>query len=174
MIEKGDINDSEVLSKTRQERGQNDSIRFLLTLPSGREIHSEWIPTDQQKKALFLWIDAAKDQILLDAEESAAAVKRARKPPQPEIEVEEDPAAAHGVREMARKVAEQPKVEDPIQHAKNQVALLVAEEAHWLAEFQRATKHLDTTRKMLRKWQTIVASLDAGESNESEESGNGQ
>jgi hypothetical protein len=82
-----DINDGDILSSTRQENGVNNSVRFHYTLPSGRDICSEWIGEEQRKQALMLWLDAVRGQIVEDvkATQREKVGTGPRKKPSPEL-----------------------------------------------------------------------------------------
>jgi hypothetical protein len=164
VIEGQDINDGDILSKSTQEQHPNGkgAFRFKYKLPNGHELVSEWITRDHARKAMPLWCDAVRNGLVGYAEEKAAAKRANAKKAEPH------PLDEKGLppsRDMDRdcKPPALTSEADPVHHAKNQVALLEAEERHWLAESERATKHLTTTRDKLRKWKQIVASFEAGE-----------
>jgi hypothetical protein len=68
-ITTGDVNDADILNKTRQETGQNNAVKFFYTLPSGKTMNSEWIAEDQRKPALLLWLDAMRSAIVEDVKD---------------------------------------------------------------------------------------------------------
>lgn len=176
MIEGSDINDKEILDTSRKETNANGTFRFKITLPNGRDMVSEWLNPEHGRKAMKLWCDAVREAWPEAAKEKArekgaAARKAAAAARKAELDkivdsIDPRPCAPNQPtsREQDRGCAPVDTAADPCEHAKNQVALLEAEERHWLAEFQRAEKHLATTRDRLRKWKLIVASFDAGES----------
>jgi len=70
MLEAGDINDSEIITKTVQRSlPPHGFAQFVYTLPSGRKICSEAIPPDHMKQALRQWTQAVRDNILQDVED---------------------------------------------------------------------------------------------------------
>jgi hypothetical protein len=75
-LETRDINDEDILKDTRQLNDGNGNIQFKITLPSGRTVNSEWIGPDNQKGAILLWVEAIRNQMVADAEEVRAEVRR--------------------------------------------------------------------------------------------------
>lgn len=162
MAEGNDINDSDILSKTTQESGERDTIRFKFTLPSGHKIHSEWLAPDNRKKGLMLWVGAVREAWVADVEDMQAK-KRAQAQPPPQA------ATLQDVEKVAARPIQQAVLaidSDPCEHAKNQVALLDAEVRHWSNTVLDAETKLKAAQSKLRKWQTIVYSFEAGEKDE--------
>jgi hypothetical protein len=70
MLEAGDINDSDIITKTVQRSlPPHGFAQFIYSLPSGRKICSEAIPPDHMKQALRAWTQVVRDSILADADE---------------------------------------------------------------------------------------------------------
>jgi hypothetical protein len=173
MIEPGDINDKEILDATKQETNANGTFRFKIKLPTGQDLVSEWIRPERKREAMRAWLDTVRQSVAGAVQEKAAEKGRASR--EAKLKAERDKQMAEleadldtvPVRPPAReqdtdcKPPELTAESDPVHHAKNQVALLEAEERHWLAESERATKHLATARDKLRKWKLIVASFEA-------------
>jgi hypothetical protein len=165
MIEGPDINDKEILDTSRKETNPNGTFRFKIDLPNGQTMHSEWLTPELGRKAVKLWCDAVRQAWPEAVREKAAEKGKAARRQALDKLLAEPPAPAADINQQAIDKLSRTvdKIEDPLHHAKNQVALLEAEERHWMSEFTRAQKHLDTTQRQLRKWKQIVASLDAGE-----------
>lgn len=154
MIERNDINDSEVLSKSTMDKDDKGNIKFKYVLPSGKPLSSEWIRPDDRKRAMMLWVDVVKDNIIADIEDTRREQAQAHKKAVQTVDTVAD--VSH------TKIPG--TVQDPVEFAANQVALLEAEERHWQGELERAKKHFTTAGIQLRKWQNISAALSAGDS----------
>lgn len=172
MIEPSDINDKAILDNSTQEKASNGSFRFVITLPGGQLLTSEWLNPEKKREAIKIWLEAVRNAIAGQAREKAAEKGRAVREAALKAERQRQfDAVVEGSVPPAReqdtdcKPPELTAESDPVHHAKNQVTLLEAEERHWLAESERATKHLATSRDKLRKWKLIVASFEAGEDN---------
>src|SRR5690348_1917385 len=71
------IQDAEILKISKQETNDaGNRIRFLATLPSGREIHSEWLDPGQRREAMKAWLGAVRAEIVADEEETRLKAKR--------------------------------------------------------------------------------------------------
>jgi hypothetical protein len=71
------INDRDIMDGTVIENQDHSGrIRFKTTLPSGRDLNSEWIQASDKTKAGILWVAAVRQQIVADSEESAARARR--------------------------------------------------------------------------------------------------
>ena len=82
-LEGRDLNDSQILQGTIQETGDNGRVRYKTTLPSGRDLVSEWMnPDDMQGKTVITWCDHVRQQVNVDVEEERAARKREQVEPQ--------------------------------------------------------------------------------------------
>ena len=76
-IEESQVNDRSILEATVIERQDHSGrIRFKTTLPSGRDLNSEWIQESDKTKAGILWAEAVRGQIVADSQEAAARAKR--------------------------------------------------------------------------------------------------
>jgi hypothetical protein len=162
MIESADINDSDILNKTVQEWSENGrTFRLKFVMPSGQPLVSEQITQEDAKKALKLWCEQVRVSVAADVKETARQKGEAARRKQLD-EILKEPA-----REQDRDCKPPlTATEDPVHHAKNQVALLESEVRHWTGAVSVGQKHLEVARDKLRKWQTILASFEAsGESN---------
>ncbi len=75
-LEGKDINDSAIIDQTQQLRNAQGKTQFKITLPSGRELESEWLSEDNVKKALWPWVDTVRNEMVADAEEQRAQARR--------------------------------------------------------------------------------------------------
>lgn len=93
MPEGRDLGDSEILSMTRVET-DGKKVQWRTTLPSGRELTSEWMPEDQAKgRILVSWCENVRQQIDVDRAEKAARKAREKLDDVPTPE-EEDSSTA--------------------------------------------------------------------------------
>lgn len=152
MLEKNDINDSEVLSKSTMEKDGKGNIKFKFSLPSGKTLTSEWVRPEDQKKAMMIWCDQVKTNIIADIEDTRREQAQAHK---------KAVQAADVVPEVRNAVSSPQVSSDPLTFAQEQVKLLSIEVDHWTSELHRATKNLQSASEALGKWQTIIASLEA-------------
>jgi hypothetical protein len=172
MIESQDINDKDILERTRKESGQNGTFRLKYTLPNGQELISEWVRPENGKKALRNWVEYVRQAVpeavrTMAAEKGAAARREAL-----DAMLAEPPAASTvPSREQDRDCKPEGLTpeSDPVHHAKNQVALLEAEVRHWSETVQTGEKHLKNAQDKLRKWNQIVASFEAGDVDDKQE-----
>lgn len=68
-ISQSDYNDQEILDKSRMDVAPNGAVRFHYTLPSGRELCSEWVAEEKKKGAALIWCQAVRDAIVQDVTE---------------------------------------------------------------------------------------------------------
>lgn len=68
MIESSDLNDGDILQQTTQRNDGQGNIQFVITLPSGRVLTSEWISPDNRRQAVHAWLDVVKAQAVGDSE----------------------------------------------------------------------------------------------------------
>lgn len=171
-FEESDLNDSDILSNTRQNNGPNESMQFLFTLPSGRIINSEFVGPEDRKRALMAWIGAVRGEILSDLRETRRAKIAESMKNAPQIAfcaTDIDPAELAELRpgkaimvdnggSMSQHIA--PAVsDDPAEHAAKQVAQLEKEVLHWTDELGKARVSYDTAVKKLEKWKKIMAAF---------------
>lgn len=74
-LEASDLSDGAILESTQQFQNGNGQVQFKITLPSGRELESEWLSPDMKKKAMVSWLDVVKDQAILDADQARAEAR---------------------------------------------------------------------------------------------------
>lgn len=154
-LEAADLNDGAILGATRQERHDNGACRFHITLPSGRELHSEWIAQDNLKKAVFSWCEAVRAEAVADSDAANREAKEAALQRRRSEQLAAPPAAVAGVH--ARTSAE--PAADPADFARSQLALLELEVAHWQMALSDAQDKLRGALKARDKWAAVVETL---------------
>lgn len=76
-MEGRDMGDSDILQMTRVETNEKGLIQYRTTLPSGRDLTSEFMrPEDAKGKVMISWCDHVRQQIDVDAAEKEAIRKR--------------------------------------------------------------------------------------------------
>jgi hypothetical protein len=76
-IEESQVNDRSIMEATVIERQDHSGrMRFKTTLPSGRDLRSEWIQESDRTKAEILWAEAVRGQIVADSQEAALRARR--------------------------------------------------------------------------------------------------
>ena len=75
-MEGRDLGDNQILGSTLQET-ENGKVRFKTTLPSGRELVSEYMnPDDATGKTVISWCEHVRQQVDVDSAEENAVKKR--------------------------------------------------------------------------------------------------
>ncbi len=125
MIESGDINDGTILTATAQRTDARGFFRFVIKLPSGKDLCSEWIAPDHKKEALRKWIEVARGAIV----EDATALRRAKAVPSTPASTGTEPSSASGMQNTATAAADSTLrvVSDPLEMAQKMHALLDAQ-----------------------------------------------
>ena len=150
-LEGRDLGDSQILQQTVQESNEKGLVRMKTTLPSGRDLVSEWMNSDDAKKVVMSWCQNVRQQIDFDAQEAKAAKQR-----------EKD--LADVVQEETKEQAVE-EVTDPITYATHQRDMYIAR-AEVLEERLESTEiELKKVREHLEQWNVIVHKL-RGETDE--------
>jgi len=128
-VETADINDGDILNMSSTETADDGRVKFHATLPSGRQIESDWVMPDGLRKARMLWVDAVKEQIVLDAQAATQEARDRAMRAKRDIQSESVEQGASGP--VSNAVNAGHVVEDPVQWAKSQwmAALLAADAA---------------------------------------------
>lgn len=74
-LEASDVNDQDILTKTRQLRNKQDHIQFKYVCDDGHIIQSEWMSSDNARRGLMAWCDTVR-RVLVDRAEALAREKR--------------------------------------------------------------------------------------------------
>lgn len=90
-VEENEINDRDIMTATKIFEDAHGRIQFKTTLPSGRDLNSEWVQASDKSKAGILWAEAVRGQIIADSQEASAKARkdlkerRAAAPPVPKL-----------------------------------------------------------------------------------------
>lgn len=169
-LEASDLNDGAILQSTRQVAGTNDTVKFIITLPSGREFSSEYFQNERKREALHGWLQAVRQQVVFESEESEAAARRAffekqalEKRQQSELIVPVQSQPAEPPRSSG---IVDPRVQelDALAHAKRMLASAAQRRGAAAAAHAAATTELGEAERNLSKWGRILAALEAPES----------
>lgn len=76
-LESRDINDGSVIEATKIAQSQNGAVQFSITLPSGRELVSEWIAEDKRREARDIWIATVRNEMVADADQKREEARKA-------------------------------------------------------------------------------------------------
>lgn len=161
-LESSDIQDSEIMGMSRQETNDKGRIKFLATLPSGRELSSEFFDPGKKREALLAWLPAVRGAILSDDEETRLAAKKTAALAQ---QGADKPAAKPVVVDARGELLE--KTPDPADYVKRMVDSS-QRDVDWAQNgVDDYTTRLESAQKALHAWKTVEASLGASTSAES-------
>lgn len=145
-LEGRDLNDSSILQATVQETGENGTVRYSTTLPSGRLLTSEWMnPDSMQGKTVISWCNHVREQINVDVQEERAAKKR-EAPTEEEVFPKEDQLPDPAVGEEEDPLAYVTRMRDAYM---KRVEVLEDRELTVELELKAMRKHLDEWNKVL-------------------------
>lgn len=171
-LEAQDIGDSTILDQTKQYENGNGQIQFKITLPSGRELESEWLKPDMKKKAMVAWLDVVKAEAVADSDAARAEAREAamkqqraqRDAPQAPVQTQEVAStllASLGAQPVPRQataagsaasVSPDSFVEQGLQAADNEVE-------YWTQQAAEATTRLLAAQQSRIKWAQIKAAM---------------
>jgi hypothetical protein len=185
-IEPSDLNDGEILSRTRENVNPNGQFQFIYIPEDGSEnIVSDWISQEHKKKVTLSWVEGVKAAIigraqagLREANEKAAEerLKRIQKEQMeddgddaaiPELVAENrPPVAAKSRRTETMGRAASTTASDPVTYVKDQLdaareRLKAAEDAQ-----KDIIREVLSARRDYDKWKTLARALagDGGDS----------
>ena len=181
-VEASDLNDGDILARTREEVKPDGQMRFVYATDDGTEpITSDWIQQDKKREQVWNWIAGVKDMILqrgaakMHAANAEAQELRAKKLREEQMEdddldsvvPDDSPAPSPAARTVGRtKHTPKPPVPqatvsaDPTTYVEDQLELArerlrAAEEAQ-----QDITREVLTARRDYDKWKTLAAALN--------------
>jgi hypothetical protein len=181
-VEASDLNDGDILARTREEVKPDGQMRFVYATDDGTEpITSDWIQQDKKREQVWNWIAGVKDMILqrgaakMQAANAAAQELRAKKLREEQMEdndldsdiPDDSPEPSPAARAVGRtKPTPKPPVPqatvsaDPTTYVEDQLELArerlrAAEEAQ-----QDITREVLTARRDYDKWKTLAAALN--------------
>lgn len=133
MVEGRDWSDSQILGATIQQTDTEGKIRYRTSLPSGREIMSEWMrPGDLSGKAVIRWCEFVRQEIDSDS--------RGPSSPQP----------------APPKTALPEPENDAVEFAKRQRSALRAQVQELEVELARLTVAREKATHSLEQWERVV------------------
>lgn len=177
-LEASDLSDGAILESTQQFQNGNGQVQFKITLPSGRELESEWLSPDMKKKAMVQWLDVVKDQAILDADQARAEAReaamkqrrdaaQAQEPTPENVSTDTQPPSSTGQSlsaPTAGPAAVAASQRQPITSPDDFVAAgLKAAEAdydHWNQVALDAASRLVAAQQNISKWTNIKRSLE--------------
>lgn len=194
-LEASDISDSGILDNTKQYQNGNGQIQFKITLPSGREIESEWLNPEQKKKAMVAWLDVVKDQALQDSdtarqearelamkERSAALLAQRETQEQASTPSTEYPAETPLAGPVATVQAGMPSalgvrprtsaINSPDDFVAVGLQAAEADYVHWNDVCMDAAQRMTQARLNIQKWSNIKKALAGNGANAQVSSGN--
>lgn len=176
-LESSDLNDGSILQATRQIGGPNDTVKFSITLPSGREFTSEYFQNDRKREALHAWLPAVRQQVVGDSEEAENEAKRAyfeRQALAKRQEAETPKIIVPGpVEYVGPAQNESPTLEpvgslDALSHARRMVASALQAKGLALAAHVKASETLADAERNLRRWTAVLHVLESPEADSQE------
>lgn len=168
------IQDSDILEMTGQEVNKAKThIRFVATLPSGRQLSSEWLDPGRKREAMLKWLEAVRANIAADEEEARLRAKRRASPiDAPSVESPPSPAGsttptpnttsatpAGRTPPTHNSVSSSAPCADPSAYVRQEYVKAAAAEIYWKEQLERAAHEADLAHKSLNKWKTIAQSI---------------
>jgi hypothetical protein len=173
-IEMSDINDGDILARTRENVNPNGLFQFVYIPEDGSEqVTSDWVDQEHKKKLTRVWVDGVKSAIIGRAQAKIMAAKEAAEearakairdeqfadPPsdagmgtQIVVESRKQPAAVPGKVQVGGASDPSEYVEDQLEIARER--LRAAEQAQ-----QDITREVLTARRDYEKWKTLAGAL---------------
>lgn len=160
-LEAADIQDSAIMAMSKQETNDKGKMQFSASLPSGREIHSEFFDPGRKRDALLAWLPAVRSAILSDDEEARAQAKQNAALAQQAKDV---PAARPLIVDARGERPE--KAPNPADYVKRMVDGAQLEFDRCVAASNDAFIRLKDAEKALAVWKTIEQSIVSQETPE--------
>lgn len=174
-IEASDLNDGDIIARTREEARGDGTFRFVYIPVDGTEnIYSDYIQQDFKNKAIMGWLDGVKGQLIgrgmQKLEQARDRAKEERLATLRDLPTEDiaDTPAANGKPQHTAAAAQRRKHDsdtegvDPGRYVNNQLdqardRLAAAEE-----ELERAREAVIKERAAFNKWQRLSDALEPG------------
>lgn len=185
-LEASDMGDSTILDQTKQYENGNGQIQFKITLPSGRELESEWLKPDMKKKAMVAWLDVVKAEAVADsdaaraeAREAAMKQQRAQRDALQEPVLTQVAASTGGTTAQASSVIQSARsavaptvsaVNSPDSFVEQGIQAAQADYDHWNEVALDALNRVRAARNNVQKWQNIYTAMSGQGAN----TGNGR
>lgn len=188
-VEMSDLNDGDILARTRENVNPNGLFQFVYIPDDGSEnITSDWVDQEHKKKLVRQWVDGVKGNIIARANETINAAKekaiedRARAIRDEQFEAAPaGPALREAVRPNDPRAPAQSiparsivQSSDPTQYIEDQ--LETARERLRAAETmqQDVMREVLSTRRDYEKWKALAAALGGVGDNDSVSAGTSQ
>jgi hypothetical protein len=182
-IEHSDLNDGDILARTRENVNPNGQFQFVYIPESGDPITSDWVGQDFKKQVLRGWVDGVKSAIIarghagITAANEAAMEERLKRLQREQMEDDAaipeaiEPAKANSTQSAAVNVRQQPTIlagsrqsireqsSNPTDYVEDQLdiareRLRAAEQAQ-----QDIVREVLTARRDYEKWKALDAAL---------------
>lgn len=156
-IEPSDLNDGDILARTRENVNPNGQFQFIYIPEDGTEnITSDWISQEHKKKVTLSWVEGVKSAIigraqqgLRDANEKAAEERLKRI--QREQMSDEETVAGSTTREVLRAAVQQSPVRTP--DIRQQSKSGVSDPTEYVSEqLQISAERLKSAEELLREY----------------------
>lgn len=162
-LEVSDLNDGNILNATEQKTSENGAIQFSVVLPSGHRIESEWIPQEQRKKALMLWLDAVKQAVVNDAARMRRQKIEEARAVSLESALPENGPAVVPAGTIGRTVTAVTSAQEPIDYVRGQLQSAEAEVNRLTKELGVLRVALDEATRRHQQWITTHSALTGQE-----------
>lgn len=77
-LEARDLSDGPLMEATRIVQNDRGALQFSITLPSGRELVSEWVAEDKRREARDPWLSTIRQEMIADADAVREQARKAR------------------------------------------------------------------------------------------------
>lgn len=115
-IEPSDVNDKDILERTRQTKNAHGSIQWKYVCDDGHPIVSEWLHPDTMRKAIIIWCDVVRNTVSARARELAASKQGSKIILPPNVEDDdngpEEEYPTHKVKKSPFVLTTEPDIED--------------------------------------------------------------
>lgn len=140
-----DLNDTEILAATTRPPNDKGQVQFRITLPSGREMKSEWMIAEESKKGVIPWLEYVREQVDVDRANQEALKSR-----------EMDTTSVSTAEESSTKEDSSQSPIDYVTQQRDTYRSVVERLEH---ELKATQNDLAEARDNLEDWQKIVDSL---------------
>jgi hypothetical protein len=187
-IEMSDINDGDILARTRENVNPNGLFQFIYSPDDGSDaITSDWVDQEHKKKLTRAWVDGVKSAIIgraqskLDEANAAREEERAKRIRDEQLAEEAPAQAPTRVAEPARRIIEVPSVRikespksaatDPTSYVEDQLET-ARERLRAAEEMQKdVMREVLTARRDYEKWKALATALGGVDADAGKETG---
>lgn len=172
------IQDSQILAMSKQEANERGMLRFLATLPSGREVATGWFDPGKKREMMQTWLAGVRAELVKDEEEAKAAMRRRLS--QQDAQNDALSAAQKDLRDgsttpqrsnadatPAARMSRSPQpasspgvsVSDPSEFVRQEYVKAAAAAVFWRGQLRHAEAEFASAEFALAKWKAIGQSL---------------